>query len=54
MNLGDTIERVLEREMREELNMRVLSWHLIGYQFLTNQRFGELPPARPTELLRRG
>lgn len=38
---GDTIERVLEREMREELNMRVVSWRPIGYQFLSNQKFGD-------------
>lgn len=37
---GDTIERVLHREMEEELNMRVLSWRPIGYQFLSNQKFG--------------
>lgn len=38
---GDTIDRVLSREMREELNMSVLSWHPIGYQFLSSQKFGE-------------
>ncbi len=38
---GDTIESVLHREMREELNMRVLSWRPIGYQFLSNQKFGD-------------
>ena len=38
---GDTIERVLEREMKEELNMCVLSWRPIGYQFLSSQKFGE-------------
>jgi hypothetical protein len=32
---GDTIERVLRREMKEELNMRVLSWRPIGYQSLS-------------------
>jgi len=37
---GDTIERVLRREMKEELNMRVLSWYPIGYQFLSNNKFG--------------
>lgn len=37
---GDTIERVLEREMCEELNMRVLSWRPIGYQYLQNEKFG--------------
>lgn len=37
---GDTIDRVLHREMEEELNMRVLSWHPIGYQFLSNEKFG--------------
>lgn len=37
---GDTIERVLQREMREELNMRVLSWHPIGYQYLNSEKFG--------------
>lgn len=37
---GDTIERVLDREMREELNMRVISWHPIGYQYLSNDTFG--------------
>jgi len=37
---GDTIERVLSREMREELNMRVLSWQPIGYQFISNQKYG--------------
>lgn len=37
---GDTIERVLYREMKEELNMRVLAWRPIGYQFLSNQKFG--------------
>lgn len=37
---GDTIERVLEREMREELNMRVISWRPIGYHYLTSKRFG--------------
>src|SRR6218665_615245 len=37
---GDTIDRVLDREMKEELNMRVLSWRPIGYQFLSNQKFG--------------
>lgn len=37
---GDTIERVLHREMKEELNMRVLSWRPIGYQYLSNQKFG--------------
>lgn len=39
---GDTVERVLEREMREELNMRVLSWRPIGYQFLSNQKYGNV------------
>lgn len=37
---GDTIERVLDREMREELNMHVLSWRPIGYQHLSNQKLG--------------
>ena len=37
---GDTIDRVLQREMKEELNMRVLSWRPIGYQFLSNDKFG--------------
>lgn len=40
--LGDTIERVLRREMQEELNMRVLSWRPIGYQFLRNQKYGNV------------
>lgn len=39
--LGDTIDRVLDREMKEELNMRVLSWRVIGYQFLSNPKFGD-------------
>lgn len=37
---GDTIYRVLHREMKEELNMRMLSWRPIGYQFLSNKKFG--------------
>ena len=37
---GDTIDTVLHREMKEELNMRMLSWHPIGYQFLSNKKFG--------------
>ena len=37
---GDTIERVLHREMKEELNMRVISWQPIGYQFISNEKFG--------------
>lgn len=37
---GDTIERVLHREMKEELNMRMLRWHPIGFQKLTNKKFG--------------
>ena len=39
---GDTIDRVLYREMEEELNMRVLSWYPIGYQFLSNEKFGNV------------
>ncbi len=39
---GDTIERVLQREMKEELNMRVLSWRALGYQFLTNEKYGNV------------
>lgn len=38
---GDTIERVLDREMKEELNMRVASWHPVGYQFLNSTKFGK-------------
>lgn len=37
---GDTIDRVVNREMKEELNMRALSWRPIGYQFLSNEKFG--------------
>jgi 8-oxo-dGTP pyrophosphatase MutT (NUDIX family) len=39
---GDTIDRVLYREMEEELNMRVLLWRPIGYQFLSNEKFGNV------------
>lgn len=39
---GDTINRVLHREMEEELNMRVLSWKPIGYQHLSNEKFGNV------------
>lgn len=39
---GDTINRVLHREMEEELNMRVLSWKPIGYQYLSNEKFGNV------------
>ena len=39
---GDTIDRVIHREMKEELNMRVLSWYPIGYQFLRNEKFGNV------------
>lgn len=43
---GDTIDRVIHREMKEELNMRVLSWRPIGYQFLSNHKFGNSYQAR--------
>ncbi len=39
---GDNIERVLQREMKEELNMRALSWRPLGYQFLTNEKYGNV------------
>lgn len=33
---GETLEQTLCREVREELNMRVVEWWPIGYQVLTN------------------
>lgn len=37
---GESIEETLRRELIEEINMRVLSWRPIGYQKLTNEKFG--------------
>ncbi|HXR49662.1 MAG TPA: NUDIX domain-containing protein [Verrucomicrobiae bacterium] len=33
---GETIEQTLVREVREESNMRVISWQPIGYQIVTS------------------
>ncbi|MCL2280484.1 NUDIX hydrolase [Candidatus Saccharibacteria bacterium] len=33
---GETVEQTLHREVLEELNMKVIEWHLLGYQHLTD------------------
>ena len=35
---GETIEEALEREIREELNMKVLSWLPLGYQKVSDKQ----------------
>lgn len=37
----ETLEETMTREIKEELNMRVLSWEPLGYQICTQRETGE-------------
>lgn len=42
VDIGETIEQTLKRELKEEMNCKVVDWELLGYQKLSGGLDGEV------------